>query len=382
MNIPFHRPAIDDEEIASVTECLRGGWLTGGAMTLEFEKEFKRYIGARNAIAVSSATAGLHLSLIAAGCGKDDEVLVPAMTHASTSEVVRYMNARPVFVDIERGSHCMDASKIEEKITGRTRAVIPVHYAGQPCDMDEILSIAAAHGLHVIEDAAHSLPAWYRDRKIGTIGDITCFSFYATKTLTTGEGGMICTDDDGWAARMRVLRLHGISCDAWDRLNSSRVWRYDVAETGYKYNMTDIAASIGVQQLKKLEPLWEKRKRIADRYAAAFRDREELIPYAIKSDRISSWHLYPVDLNIDMLSIGRDGVIEEMGARGVELSVHFIPLYEFSCYKKLGYRGAGFDNCAWVFERTVSLPIFPAMSEREVDYVIENLLDVTAAHRR
>jgi dTDP-4-amino-4,6-dideoxygalactose transaminase len=382
MKIPFHRPSIGDEEIASVTECLRGGWLTSGARTVEFEEEFKGYVGARHAIAVSSATAGLHLSLIAAGCGKDDEVLVPAMTHASTAEVVRYVNARPVFVDIERESHCIDASRIEEKITKKTRAIIPVHYAGQPCDMDDILSIAAAHGLQVIEDAAHSLPAWYRDRKIGTIGDSTCFSFYATKTLTTGEGGMICTDDDGRAARMRVLRLHGISCDAWDRLNSSRIWRYDVVETGYKYNMTDMAASIGIQQLKKLELLWERRGRIADRYSAAFRNREDLTPYAIKPDRVSSWHLYPVDLNIDMLSIGRDGVIEQMHARGVDLSVHFIPLYEFSCYKKLGYRGAGFENCAWVFERTVSLPIFPDMSEHEVDYVIQNLLDVLAAFRR
>ena len=230
-------------------------------------------------------------------------------------------------------------SKIEEKITGRTKAIMPVHYAGQPCDMDEICSIAKAHNLCVIEDAAHSLPAWYQDRAIGTVGDVTCFSFYATKTITTGEGGMICTDDEDWARRLGVLRLHGIDRDAWERLSSTRFWQYDVVEAGYKYNTTDIASAIGIEQLKKVEMMWKMRKRIAERYTDAFKDRDELFPYTVKPDRVSAWYLYPVDLNLDALKIGRDRFIEEMRGRGVGLSVHFIPLYEFTYYKKMGYSG-------------------------------------------
>jgi perosamine synthetase len=287
-----------------------------------------------------------------------------------------------MYVDIERGTHLMDAAKIEEKITGRTRVIIPVHYAGQPCDMDEILGIARKHNLSVIEDAAHSLPAWYRNRAIGTVGDATCFSFYATKTLTTGEGGMICTDDEDRARRLGILRLHGIDRDAWERLSSTRFWQYDVVEAGYKYNTTDIASAIGIEQLKKVELMWKMRKRIAERYTEAFKNRDELFTYTVKPDRVSAWHLYPLDLNIDALKIGRDRFIEEMRSRGVGLSVHFIPLYEFTYYKKMGYSGRGYDNSRWVFDRTVSLPIFPGMVDEEVDYVIENVLDITHAGRR
>lgn len=381
MKVPFHKPYILDDEIRSVSELLKGGWLTSGSKTIEFEEEFRKYIGSTNAVSVNSATAGLHLSLAAIGLAEGDEVLLPAMTHAASAEVVRYFNAKPVLVDIERDTHLIDASKIEEKISGRTRAIMPVHYSGQPCDMDEILSIARKHGLCVIEDAAHSLPAWYRDRKVGTIGDFTCFSFYATKTLTTGEGGMICTDDDERARRMRVLRLHGIDRDAWERQGSSRFWQYDVVEAGFKYNTTDIASAIGIEQLKKLELMWEKRERVAARYSAAFGGLDEFILYNIKPGRISSRHLYPLDLNIEALAIGRDEFIEEMRNRGVGLSVHFIPLYEFTYYKKMGYNGRDFKNCNWVFERTVSLPIFPGMSEQEIDYVIDAALETVRKRR-
>jgi len=382
MNVPFHRPYITEDEINAVAEQLRAGWLTAGSRTAEFEDAFSRYIGCRHAVSVNSATAGLHLSLAVFDLQEDDEVLLPVVTHAATAEVVRYFKARPVFVDIERGTHLMDASKIEEKISGKTKAIMPVHYAGQPCDMDEICSIARAHRLHVIEDAAHSLPAWYRGRAIGTAGDTTCFSFYATKTLTTGEGGMICTGDEERARRLCVLRLHGIDRDAWERLRSARFWQYDVVEAGYKYNTTDIASAIGIEQLKKVELMWKMRRRIAERYTDAFKNREELIPYTVKSDRVSAWHLYPLDLNIDALKIGRDRFIEEMRGRGVGLSVHFIPLYEFTYYKRMGYSGKEYVNCRWVFERTVSLPIFPGMTDEEADYVIENVLDIVQAGRR
>jgi perosamine synthetase len=382
MNIPFHRPYITDDEINAAAEQLRAGWLTAGSRTAEFEDAFRRYIGCGYAVSVNSATAGLHLSLAVFDVKEGDEVLMPAVTHAATAEVVRYFKARPVFVDIERGTHLMDASKIEERMTGRTRAIMPVHYAGQPCDMDEICSIARAHRIPVIEDAAHALPAWYRGRAIGTVGDTTCFSFYATKTLTTGEGGMICTGDEERARRLGVLRLHGIDRDAWERLRSTRFWQYDVVEAGYKYNTTDIAAAIGIEQLKKVELMWKMRKRIAERYTDAFKNRDELFTYTVKPDRVSAWHLYPLDLNIDALKIGRDRFIEEMRGRGVGLSVHFIPLYEFTYYKEMGYSGKEYVNCRWVFDRTVSLPIFPGMSDEEVDYVIENVLDVLQTGRR
>ena len=376
MKIPFHKPYITNDEISSVSELLKAGWLTAGNKTLEFEKKFKEYVGSGHAVSVNSATAAMHLSLASAGIRKDDQVLVPALTFAATAEVVRYFDAWPVLVDVERGSHLIDPAKIEQKITEQTRAIMPVHFGGQPCDMDEICAIAKKYNLFVIEDAAHSIPAWYRGRKVGTIGDATCFSFYATKTLTTGEGGMICTDNDEWAKRMAVLRLHGIDRDAWSRVNSPRFWQYDVVEVGFKYNTTDIASALGVEQLRKVEFMWEKRKRIADLYTAAFKNREEIILPLMKSDRVSSWYLYAIELKIEAFKIGRDRFIEEMLDRGVALSVHFIPLYEFSYYRKLGYTGADCPNSNWIFERTVSLPIYPGMDDSEIAYVIDAVLGV------
>jgi perosamine synthetase len=382
MNVPFHKPYITEDEIAAVADMMRAGWLTAGVRTAAFEDDFRRYVGCGHAVSLNSATAAMHLALACMGLREGDEVLVPAITFTATAEVTRYFNARPVMVDIERSTHLMDANKIEEKITDRTRAIMPVHYAGQPCDMEEILAVAKHHGLRVIEDAAHCLPAWYRGKSIGTFGDATCFSFYATKTITTGEGGMLCTDNADWAKQARVLRLHGINRDAWQRLNSKSFWQYDVMEAGFKYNTTDIASAIGIEQLKKAEEMWRMRKRIAERYSGAFRGSEGLILYTVKPDRETSWYLYPVDLNLEALSITRDRFIEEMRDRGVGLSVHFIPLYEFTYYRKLGFTGEGYDNSRWVFERTMSLPIFPGMTDEEIDYVIENVLDIVKNNRR
>lgn len=382
MNVPFHKPYITEDEIAAVAEMMRAGWLTAGVKTAAFEDDFRRYVGCGHAVSVNSATAAMHLALACMGLREGDEVLVPAITFTATAEVVRYFDAWPVMVDIERDTHLIDANKIEEKITKRTRAVMPVHYAGQPCDMDEILEIARSHELTVIEDAAHCLPAWYRGRAVGALGDATCFSFYATKTITTGEGGMLCTGHDGWAEKARQLRLHGINRDAWQRANSKSFWQYDVMEAGFKYNSTDIASAIGIEQLKKAEAIWEMRKRVAQRYTVAFRGLEELILYTVKPDRETSWYLYPVDLNIEALSISRDRFIEMMRDRGIGLSVHFIPLYEFTYYRALGFTGEGCDNSRWVFERTLSLPIFPAMTDAEIDYVIGNVVDIVKNNRR
>jgi len=376
MQVPFHRPFISKDDIDGVVESLREGWITMGEKTIQFEKKFADYIGSSHAVAVNSATAALHLALKAVGLKEGDEVIIPAMTFVASAEVVRYFGARPVFVDIDKGTHLMQVEKIEEKITEKTRVIMPVHYAGQPCDMDGIVQIAEKYDLFVIEDAAHSLPAWYKEKKIGTMGDITCFSFYATKTLTTGEGGMVVTNNGEWADRIRVLRLHGISKDAWKRYSSAGSWKYDVLETGYKYNTTDICAALGLTQLKKLESMWHAREEIANRYNGSFRENPGLIVYEVKSDRRSSWHLYPLKLDPSVLRIGRDDFIETMKKRGIGTSVHFIPLYLFTCYRDMGYISKDYPNTDWVFDRIVSLPIFPGMKKEEVDYVIDNTLDI------
>jgi len=382
MKVPFHKPYIDENDIEGVVSVLKNGWLTMGEKTFEFERKFKEYIGVKNAVAVSSCTAGLHLALKALGLGEGDEVLIPAVTFVATAEVVRYFNAVPVLVDVERETHLMKADDLEPKITPRTKAIVPVHYAGQPCDMDAIAEIARAHNLPVVEDAAHSLPAWYRGKKVGGIGEVTVFSFYATKTLTTGEGGMVTTDIDEWAERMRVLRLHGISKDAWNRYSENGSWVYDVKELGYKYNMTDISASLGLSQLGKLEEMWRRRVAIAEAYNEAFGELEELILYEVKPDRVSSWHLYPLKLKLEALKINREQFLNELKARGVSASVHFIPIYRLSYYRNMGYDPGDFPNSEWVFERTLSLPIFQGMTEREVEYVIESVTDIVRKNRR
>ena len=382
MQIPFHKPYITDDEINAVVDSLKNCWVTMGNKTINFENNFKTYINTKNAVAVNSCTAALHLALISTGLKEGEEVILPAMTFTASAEVVRYFGAMPVLIDIDRETHLMNVSMIESKITSKTRVIIPVHYAGQPADMDEIVQIARKHNLFVVEDAAHSLPAWYKGNKIGTIGDITCFSFYATKTLSTGEGGMITTENDEWSEKMRTLRLHGISKDAWKRYSKGGSWEYDVFDAGYKYNTTDINAAMGIEQLKKLEFMWSKRKDIADKYNEAFNKEDSLILYTIKKYNISSWHLYPLKLNIDMLRINRNQFIQEMQIRGIATSVHFIPIYRFSYYKTLGYRVNDFTDSEWVFERIVSLPIFPGMTNDEINYVIENVIDIVRINRK
>lgn len=382
MHIPFHRPYITDDEIDAVVGTLKKHWLTMGDKTMEFEKRFSDYLGVKSSIAVNSCTAALHLALKVMGLREGDEVIVPSITFVSTAGVVRYFNALPVLVDVERDTHLIDVHKVEDKITERTKAIIPVHYAGQPCDMDAIMAIAEKHSLYVIEDAAHSLPAWYRDKKIGTIGDITCFSFYATKPLNTGEGGMVTLDNAEWDEQIRMLRLHGISKDAWKRYSDEGSWEYDVLYAGFKYNTTDINAAMGIEQLNKLEWMWNERKGIAERYNQAFFHEEGVVPYQIKEDRISSWHLYPLRLNIESLKINRDQFVIGLKKRGIGTSVHFIPLYRFTYYRDMGYSDLDFPESEWVFKRIISLPIFPAMSTEEIDYVIENVLELIKKNRR
>jgi len=381
MQIPFHKPHITENEINSVVESLKSGWLTMGEKTFEFENNFSEFVHSKYAIGVNSATSALHLALRTIGLKKDDEVIMPAMTFISTAEVVCYFEAVPVFVDIEKDTHNISAEKIESQITHKTKCIIPVHFAGQPCDMDEIIRIADKYNLYIIEDAAHAFPSFYKDKIVGSISDMTCFSFYATKTLTTGEGGMITTYNNEWVDLIKTLRLHGITKDAWNRYSESGSWKYDVHDLGYKYNISDISSSIGIEQLKIANDLQKKREIIAEKYNKAFSDIDELITFKIKNDRISSWHLYPLKLNIDCLSIDRDNFIEELKERGISTSVHFIPLYEFTYYKNLGYKKEDYPNCQWVYNRTLSLPIYPDMSKDEVDYVIKNVVEVVEEHK-
>jgi len=375
--IPFHRAAVGEEEIAAVAEVIRSGWLTMGPKTVEFEKRFASYVGARHAIAVSSGTAALHLALEAAGVQSGDEVLIPATTFTATGEVVKYLGARPVLVDVEPHTMNMDVLDAAAKITQRTRAIVPVHLGGLPCDLDEIHSLAHAHHLHVIEDAAHALPSTYRGRAIGNVSELTAFSFYATKTLTTGEGGMVTTDDDEFAKRIRLMRLHGIAGDAWKRYAHNGSWYYEVVDAGYKYNLTDLQAALGLVQLSKCDALRSARAAIAERYSAAFDPIPALEPPASAADRESSWHLYVLRLNLDRLSIDRNAFVNELRSRGIGTSVHFIPLNLHPFYQQAyGYRPGDCPVAEAEFARCISLPIYPGMDDAAVRQVIDTVTEV------
>ena len=381
--LPFHKPDIGDAEIRAVVETLHSGWLTTGPKVKTFEDDFARYVGAKHAVAVNSGTAALHLALDAVDIKQGDEVIVPTMTFAATAEVVLYFKAKPVLVDCQPDTFNLDPTKLEAAITSKTKAIIPVHIAGQACDMDGVLSIARKHNLRVIEDAAHALPANYHGRAIGTIGDITCFSFYATKTITTGEGGMATTDNPEWAERMRTMSLHGISHDAWKRYTKEGSWYYEVISAGFKYNLTDIAAAIGIEQLKKCKEFWEARQRIAMMYQKAFSDLDTVRVPTCAKDVQHAWHLFIIQLNLERMRMGRNEFIEGLREREVGTSVHFIPLHLHPYYRDaFGYRPADFPIASAVFERIVSLPIYPKMTEADVEKVIGAVRELASEYGR
>jgi perosamine synthetase len=373
MKIPFHKTHTTIEEITAVIDAIKSGWLTMGPKVVEFEDKFIEYIGTTNAVAVNSATAALHLALKAIGLKKGDEVILPTTTFVATAEVVTYFDAIPVLCDIEYSTHNIDVSKIENLVTDKTKAIIPVHFAGQPCDMDEIYEIAQKYNLKVIEDAAHAIPSSYNGEKIGALkkSDITCFSFYATKTLSTGEGGMATTMNETYAKNMKVNRLHGISKDAWDRYTTKAAWHYDIIDNGCKYNTTDINASIGLVQLKKQDILKEKRKQIALKYNKAFQNNENIVLPYIKEDRETSWHLYVIKIE------NRDEVIEKLKELNIGTSVHFIPIHKHTYYKnKYIYNDDDYPIANTVYNKSISLPIYPDMSNEEIDYIIEKILKI------
>jgi len=381
--LPFHLPDIGDEEILSVNETLRSGWLTTGPKVKQFEKDFARYTGSRNAVAVNSGTAALHLAMDAIGIKEGDQVIVPTMTFTATAEVVLYFKARPVLVDCEPDTLNIDPDQIERKITSKTRAIIPVHFAGHPCEMDRIMEIARRNNLKVVEDAAHALPARYRNMMVGTIGDITCFSFYATKTIATGEGGMATTDNPDWSKRMRVMSLHGISSDAWKRYSAEGSWYYEVISPGYKYNLTDVAAAIGIEQLKKCDRFWDARRRIAESYDKAFSDLPEIRTPVSRCYIEHPRHLYVIQLELERLTITRSQFIELLKEQGIGTSVHFIPLHIHPYYRDaLGHKPADFPMASAAYERIVSLPIYPKMTETDVSQVIETVKNTVSKYRR
>jgi len=381
LQIPFHRACVGEEEVQAVSEVIRSGWLTMGPKTIEFESEFARFIGVQYAIAVSSCTAALHLSLEAAGVGPGDEVLVPTTTFTATAEVVTYLGAKPVLVDVDAQTLNLDPADAVRRITPRTRAIVPVHFAGQPCEMATIRELSEKHGLHVIEDAAHSLPASYRGAHIGTLSELTAFSFYATKTLTTGEGGMITTNNAAYAERIRNMRLHGIGRDAWKRYSAAGSWHYEVLDAGFKYNMTDIQAALGLVQLTKCASMREQRCQIAARYTSAYQNMGSLEPPTLLANRESSWHLYVLRLRDSHLRIGRDDFITELDKRGIGTSVHFIPLHLHPYYQDtFGYHRGDFPVAEREYERCLSLPIYPGMTSEEIDCVIEAVCAISEDH--
>jgi perosamine synthetase len=381
--LPFHRPSIDQEEIDAVVDTLRSGWLTMGPKTRAFEEAFAAAVGTPAAVAVSSATAGLHLGLDALGIGPGDEVLVPTITFASTAATVIHTGARPVLVDCEPDTLNFSAADAAAKWTARTKAVVPVHFAGHPCDMDAILALAGERGVPVMEDAAHALPAAYRGRRVGTIGALTVFSFYATKNLTTGEGGMVTTADEALHERIRARRLHGMTRDAWKRYSKEGSWRYDVAYPGFKYNMTDMNAAIGLVQLRRLAAMQAGRARIVARYRAALGDLDAIELPACRPDVEHAWHLFVIRVRAERLRIGRDAMIAELTAAGIGTSVHFIPLHEHSYYRDvLGARAEALPIAAREWPRMISLPLFPGMDDADVDRVAGAVQDIVRRHRR
>ncbi len=393
MAVPFFRPSITEAEINSVVACLRSGWLTTGPRTKEFEARFAEYLGVKHAVALNSCTAALHLALDAIGVQRGDLVLVPTMTFAATAEVVRYFDAIPVFVDCDPQTLCMDPEALAATLEalaaahpvaglkppfGKLKAIVPVHYAGQMVDVARIRELARTHGVPVIEDAAHTLPAYYRAgaadpwQIVGTTADISCFSFYANKCITTGEGGMAVTNDDTWAARMRTMSLHGMSKDAWKRFMGGGAWYYEIVAPGFKYNLTDVAASLGIEQLGRAEVLWAERARVAGLYRDGLGDVVALELPVELPDRRHAWHLFSLKLKLERLKIDRGAFIEQMNAGGVAASVHYQPLHMQPYYREsYGYKPEQFPVAARLWPRLVSLPIFPGITPAEVEQVID-----------
>jgi len=379
--LPYCLPFIGEEEISEVADSLRSGWITAGPKVKRFESEFAAYVGVKHAVAVNSCTAALQISLAALGIGPGDEVIVPTLTFCATANVVIHLGATPVIVDVDEDFQ-ISAEAVARAITPRTRAIVPVHYAGQACSLQEILIIAAKNGIPVVEDAAHAAGSEYEGTRIGSHGTAVCFSFYAIKNMTTGEGGMITTNDDALADRLRLLSLHGMSRDAWKRYSESGSWYYEVLEAGYKENMTDIQAAIGLHQLRRLDSFIRRRQAIAEFYDRAFSSHPELLLPPRLPGRNHTFHLYPIRLQLDLLDLNRSEFIEELRARNIGASVHFIPLHRHPLYRDMyRYCPEQFPVAERIYEGLLSLPLYPRMTDQDAADVSEAVKNIIAGHR-
>jgi len=378
--LPFSPPLIGEEEIAEVVDTLQSGWITTGPKTKQFEQEFAEFIGAPAALALSSATDAMLVGLAALGIGPGDEVITTPMTFCSTVHVIEHLGATPVLVDVEPDTLNIAPSQVARAVTPRTRAVMPVHLYGHPCEMDALLDIAAQHDLRILEDAAHALPAKYKGRAVGTLSTLTAFSFYATKNLTTAEGGMLTGDLDT-IEQARVWSLHGMSRDAYKRYSAEGSWYYEVILPGFKCNMTDICAAIGLHQLRNLPQFQARRREIVHRYNEAFSQVKELQVPVERPEIEHAWHIYALRLNLERLTIDRTQFIEELKTRNIGASVHFIPIHLHPYYRdKYGYRPEDFPVAHENYQKLISLPLNLRMSDQDMEDVIEAVLDVTSSH--
>jgi len=389
IQVPYHRPSIGDDEINEVVRTLRSGWLTTGPRTAEFEREFSAYTTVPHALAVNSCTSGLHLALEALRIGPGMEVITTPLTFCATVNTIIHTGATPVLADVGPDGN-IDPASIAARITERTRAIVPVHFAGLPCDMDAILSLARANMLEVVEDCAHAAGSLYKGRHVGAADPVTgdrsaaaVFSFYAVKNITTGEGGMVITNDEDLASRMKILSLHGISKNAWNRYADRGNWGYQVLDYGFKYNMSDIQASIGVHQLRKLERFIAERTRIVELYNELLADCEEVETPPDRADSRHAWHLYTLRLHLDQLAINRDDFIEELKDKGVGSSVHFIPIPLHPAYSELAsLRHNRCPRALELYPRLISLPLFPGMTDAQVHYVAKAIKGIARKSRK
>lgn len=382
MKIPYALPYTGEEEIKEVISAIESNWLSRGPKTHEFESKFAEYVQSPYAIGLNSCTAGLHLAQLALGIGPGDEVITTPYTFVATANTILHCGATPVFVDIDPQTLNLNPDLIEEKITPRTKAIIPVHFAGYPCEMDRIQEIAARYNVKIIEDAAHAVYTKYKDKFIGSISDITCFSFYATKNLSTGEGGMLTTASEEIADKIRVMSLHGMSKNAWNRYSEKGSWFYEVEYPGFKYNMTDIQAALGLVQLQRLEYMQSLRTKYAEMYNKAFAEYEELILPQDSTEHRHAWHLYVIRLREDLLTITRNELIEFLKEAGIGTSVHFIPVPYHPYYRNLGYNIEDYSYALTAYEAAISLPLYPGMTEEQVNYVIEVVRSIINKNRR
>jgi dTDP-4-amino-4,6-dideoxygalactose transaminase len=367
----FGSPLIEEAEIAEVVASLRSGWIGTGPKVKHFEEMFRDFSGARFAMALNSCTAALHLSMLAIGIQPGDEVILPAMTFAATANAVIHAGGKPVLVDCQKETMNMDPDDVERKISKKTRAIIPVHFAGRPCEMDVLMAIAQRHRLHVVEDCAHAIEAEFHGKKTGTFGALGCYSFYVTKNIITGEGGMAVTDNDEYAARIQMLGLHGLSRDAWKRFSDEGYRHYQIVEAGFKYNMMDLQAALGIHQLPRINRYWHKRKKIWQAYNGAFQNLPVFLPAPVSDSIKHAYHLYTLLLDTDRLRISRDQFLEQMTTANIGVGVHYIALHLHPFYQRTyGYKRGDFPNAEWISERTVSLPLSPKLSDEDIADVI------------